>query len=379
MNTSSSPVYLDYSANTPADPAVLQRFCETELAFPGNANSAHTAGRAARARMDALTASIAALLDVQPEEIIYTSGASEANNTAIFGLARANRHVGRHIISTPLEHPSVSGCLTALQEQGYEIDLLDIGRDGKLDLTQLQALLRPDTALVCITAVDSELGTIQPVRGVSDLLHHFPSCRLHVDATQAIGKIPFDFSCADTASFAPHKFYGLCGSGILYKRSGIVLEPLIRGGASTTLYRAGTPALGLAAAAELALQLAYDQFDARLQAVRAHNQALRQFFSTFPKVTVNSPPDAVPHILNLSVDGVRGADMQRALDEKAVCVSVKSACSVANTPSRAVFAVSRSRKTALCSFRVSLSHLTTQEDLSAFMERFTQCYQELTQ
>lgn len=210
MNTSSSPVYLDYSANTPADPAVLQRFCETELAFPGNANSAHTAGRAARARMDALTASIAALLDVQPEEIIYTSGASEANNTAIFGLARANRHVGRHIISTPLEHPSVSGCLTALQEQGYEIDLLDIGRDGKLDLTQLQALLRPDTALVCITAVDSELGTVQPVQAVSEILQRFPACRLHVDATQAIGKIPFDFSCADTASFAPHKFYGLC-------------------------------------------------------------------------------------------------------------------------------------------------------------------------
>ena len=210
MNTSSSPVYLDYSANTPADPSVLHRFCETELAFPGNANSAHTAGRAARARMDALTASIAALLDVQPEEIIYTSGASEANNTAIFGLARANRHVGRHIISTPLEHPSVSGCLTALQEQGYEIDLLDIGRDGKLDLTQLQALLRPDTALVCITAVDSELGTVQPVQAVSEILQRFPACRLHVDATQAIGKIPFDFSCADTASFAPHKFYGLC-------------------------------------------------------------------------------------------------------------------------------------------------------------------------
>lgn len=210
MNTSSRPVYLDYSANTPADPAVLQRFCETELAFLGNANSTHASGRAAKARMDALTASIAALLDVQPEEIIYTSGASEANNTAIFGLARANRHVGRHIISTPLEHPSVSGCLTALQEQGYEIDLLDIGRDGKLDLTQLQALLRPDTALVCITAVDSELGTVQPVQAVSEILQRFPACRLHVDATQAIGKIPFDFSCADTASFAPHKFYGLC-------------------------------------------------------------------------------------------------------------------------------------------------------------------------
>lgn len=372
-------IYLDYSANTPADPAVLDCFCEAERACCGNANAAHGAGRAAKACVDEATASIAALLGVQPEEIIYTSGASEANNTAIFGLARAGRHVGRHIISTPLEHPSVSGCLTALQEQGYEIDLVGIGRDGKVDLEQLQELLRRDTVLVSITAVDSELGTVQPVGALAQLLQAYPNCRLHVDATQAIGKTRFSFAGADTVSFAPHKFYGLCGSGILYKRAGTALEPLIRGGASTTLYRAGTPAVGLVAAAELALRQAYRQFDARLAAVQEKNCVLREFFAGVPDVTINSPADAVPHILNISVDGVRGAQLQRALDARGVCVSVKSACSAENTPSRAVFAVRRSRRAALSSLRISLSHLTTQAELEAFMEIFTDCCREMRQ
>ena len=130
-------IYLDYAANTPVEPAVLARFCEVEQAFVGNPNSSHVAGREARAEMDRVTASIASLLGVQPEEVIYTSGATEANNLAIKGLARASRHQGRHIISTPLEHSSASGSLTALQEQGWEIDLLDVRRDGTVDLEQL--------------------------------------------------------------------------------------------------------------------------------------------------------------------------------------------------------------------------------------------------
>ena len=136
-------IYLDYSANTPVDEAVLQRFCEVERNCPGNANSRHAVGTAAKAAIDAATQSIARSLNVQPAEIIYTSGASEANNFAIKSIARLERHHGRHIISTPLEHSSVSGSLTALQEQGYEIDLLDIRQDGTVDLAHLKELLRP--------------------------------------------------------------------------------------------------------------------------------------------------------------------------------------------------------------------------------------------
>lgn len=168
-------VYLDYSANAPVDERVLAAFCDAERSFIGNANAAHTVGQLARSEMERAVASIASGMGAQADEVILTSGASEANNLAVKGIARASRHVGRHIISTPLEHSSVSGALTALQEQGWEIDLVDICRDGTIDLSQLRSLLRRDTVLVAISWVDSELGTVQPVRQVVEMLRDFPS------------------------------------------------------------------------------------------------------------------------------------------------------------------------------------------------------------
>ncbi len=285
-------IYLDYFANTPADPAVLEAFLQTERLFGGNPNSIHPAGQAARAEMDRVTAHIAGMLGVEPEEIIYTSGASESNNLALKGTVQVSRHVGKHIISTTLEHSSVGGALSALQQQGCEVDLADIGRDGKIDLEHLAELLRRDTVLVSVCAVDSELGTVQPIREIAALLKSYPSCRLHVDATQAVGKT------------------------------------------------------------ELAL-------------------------AKYPAVRVNSPADAVPHILNLSVSGVMGTAFQKALAEQGVCVSVKSACSVEGKPSKAVYAVSRDRKNALSSWRISLSHLTTEAELAEFLRIFDRCYHEL--
>ena len=369
-------IYLDYSANMPADPEVLEAFCTAERAFIGNANSNHVAGQQARSEMERAVQAIAERMGALPEEVILTSGASEANNLAIKGIARASRHVGRHIISTPLEHASVSGALTALQEQGWEIDLLDIRRDGTVDVEQLRTLLRKDTVLVAVGWVDSELGTVQPVPEIASLLKAFPQCRLHVDATQAVGKIPLSFEGVDTLSFAPHKFGGLNGSGVLLKRRGLVLEPLIHGGASTTIYRSGTPALGLAVATEKALELALENLEDRRAVVQAHNDRLRAALSAYPKLRINSPAGAVPHILNLSVEGVRGAAAQRALSARGVCVSVKSACSVGNTPSRAVYAVSHDRKNALNSWRISLSHRTTAAELDAFLSIFDECYRE---
>ena len=238
-------IYLDYSANTPVDPRVLDRFCTVERSCIGNANSHHQAGAAAKAEIDASTMKIASLLGVQPAEVIYTSGASESNNFALKGLARLSRHVGKHIISTPLEHSSVSGTLTALQEQGCEIDLVDIQRDGTIDLEHLKDLLRPDTIAVAVTLVDSELGVVQPVDKIAEILKDHPNCHLHVDATQAVGKIPVSFEGVDTMSLTAHKFYGLNGIGLLLKRRNLALEPLIHGGESTTIYRSGTPTVAL--------------------------------------------------------------------------------------------------------------------------------------
>ena len=371
-------IYLDYSANTPVDARVLEQFCAVERRCIGNANSHHQAGSAAKAEIDAATIKIASLLGVQPAEIIYTSGASEANNFALKGLARLSRHTGRHIISTPLEHSSVSGTLTALQEQGYEIDLLDVKQDGTVDLEHLKDLLRPDTICVAITLVDSELGVVQPVQEIAAILKAYPHCHLHVDATQAVGKIPVSFEGVDTMSLTAHKFYGLNGIGLLIKRRNLALEPLIHGGESTTIYRSGTPTVALASSLACALDLAVTDLPGRVDHVAKLNAELRAALSTYPLVRINSPEHAIPHVLNLSVRNVKGTVFQRELDAKGVCVSVKSACSSDGLPSRAVFAVSRDRRNALSSWRISLSHLTTEDEIKAFLQAFDVCYRELT-
>jgi cysteine desulfurase len=371
-------IYLDYSANTPVDARVLEQFCAVERRCIGNANSHHQAGSAAKAEIDAATIKIASLLGVQPAEIIYTSGASEANNFALKGLARLSRYAGRHIISTPLEHSSVSGTLTALQEQGYEIDLLDVKQDGTVDLEHLKDLLRPDTICVAITLVDSELGVVQPVQEIAAILKAYPHCHLHVDATQAVGKIPVSFEGVDTMSLTAHKFYGLNGIGLLIKRRNLALEPLIHGGESTTIYRSGTPTVALASSLACALDLAVTDLPGRVGHVAKLNAELRAALSTYPLVRINSPEHAIPHVLNLSVRNVKGTVFQRELDAKGVCVSVKSACSSDGLPSRAVFAVSRDRRNALSSWRISLSHLTTEDEIKAFLQAFDVCYRELT-
>ena len=371
-------IYLDYSANTPVDARVLEQFCAVERRCIGNANSHHQAGSAAKAEIDAATIKIASLLGVQPAEIIYTSGASEANNFALKGLARLSRHTGRHIISTPLEHSSVSGTLTALQEQGYEIDLLDVKQDGTVDLEHLKDLLRPDTICVAVTLVDSELGVVQPVQEIAAILKEHPHCHLHVDATQAVGKIPVSFEGVDTMSLTAHKFYGLNGIGLLVKRRNLALEPLIHGGESTTIYRSGTPTVALASSLACALDLAVTDLPGRVAHVAKLNAELRAALSTYPLVRINSPEHAIPHVLNLSVQNVKGTVFQRELDAKGVCVSVKSACSSDGLPSRAVFAVSRDRRNALSSWRISLSHLTTEDEIKAFLQAFDVCYRELT-
>lgn len=371
-------IYLDYSANTPVDARVLEQFCAVERRCIGNANSHHQAGSAAKAEIDAATIKIASLLDIQPAEIIYTSGASEANNFALKGLARLSRHTGRHIISTPLEHSSVSGTLTALQEQGYEIDLLDVKQDGTVDLEHLKDLLRPDTICVAVTLVDSELGVVQPVQEIAAILKAYPHCHLHVDATQAVGKIPVSFEDVDTMSLTAHKFYGLNGIGLLIKRRNLALEPLIHGGESTTIYRSGTPTVALASSLACALDLAVTDLPGRVDHVAKLNAELRAALSTYPLVRINSPEHAIPHVLNLSVRNVKGTVFQRELDAKGVCVSVKSACSSDGLPSRAVFAVSRDRRNALSSWRISLSHLTTEDEIKAFLQAFDVCYRELT-
>ena len=227
--------------------------------------------------------------------------------------------------------------------------------------------------------MDSELGVVQPVEEIVAILQDFPNCRLHVDATQAIGKIPFSFAGIDTVSLTAHKFYGLNGCGMLFKRKDLVIEPLIHGGTGASLYRSGTPTLALIVSLEAAMESALKQLEERGTHVRRLNDRLRNALEQYPLVRINSPAEAVPHILNLSVSGVKGTQFRQKLSEQGVCVSVKSACSTEETPSKAVFAVSRDRKNAMSSWRISLSHLTREEEIREFLMIFDQCYREFAE
>ena len=238
-------------------------------------------------------------------------------------------------------------------------------------------MIRNDTILVAVSAVDSELGVIQPISEIAKITQTYPNCLLHVDATQAIGKVELSFDGVDTASLTAHKFYGPSGIGLLYKRRELVIEPLIHGGTGASLYRSGTPTVALAAAFDHALGLALKNRKQRYERVKQLNTRLRERFSSYPDVRINSPADAAPHILNLSVSGVKGTVFRDALSAHGICVSVKSACSTDGTPSRAVYAVSHDRKNALSSWRISLSHLTTDAEVTAFLNAFDICYKEL--
>lgn len=372
-------INFDYASHTPACERVLTEFCRVEREFPGNVMAAHCAGRHARAEMTRVTDGIANLLGVKPHEIIFTSGASEANNLAIKGIVKAYRHVGKHILSTCLEHPSVSGTLAALQLSGCEIELLRILPNGKIDIEHLQTAIRQDTVLICVSAVDSELGAVQPLAEILELLKAYPHCHLHVDAAQAVGKVPLVLqSRPSTFCFSPHKFHGLCGVGVLIKREDVVLEPLIHGGASTTIYRSGTPALSLAASAHKALELALREIESRFNTVKQlRNYVLSGILG--PSIVVNSPADASPYVLNISVPGIKGKEFQSALDSRGICVSVKSACSTDRAPSRPVMAVSRDKKIAQCSWRISFSHIQPAAECDQLISAIKDICKELLQ
>lgn len=371
-------IYLDYAANTPVDPEVMSCFQNINNMYFANPNSVHRMGRASKELLDQITEKIVAHIGVKASELIYTSGASEANNLAIKGIAQAYRHNGKHIISTCLEHSSVSGALTYLQSLGYEIDLVNITEDGLVDLEHLKELLRKDTILVSVCYVDSELGIRQPITEIGRILSEYPNCMFHCDATQAIGKLPVSFEYMDCMTFAPHKFYGLNSCGILVKREKVILTPLVHGGISTTIYRSGTPDLAMAASIEKALELALKNLDERYHIVEELNQKLRSGFEKYKLVRINSTRYSYPYILNLSVSGVKATQFQDALEKEEVCVSTKSACSVINTPSRPVLAITKDKKNAMSSWRISLSHLTTEEDIVQFFQAFDRCYNALT-
>lgn len=370
--------YLDYAANTPVREEVLAAFCEAAKDYPANPNSPHGLGKLAEERLTKSTMHILELLGLSGWELIYTSGATESNNLAIKGSAQYYRARGKHIITTFLEHSSVHGAVGAMQAAGYEVEYVNILPNGKVDIKHLDSLLRPDTVLFSCCYVDSELGIIQDIDEIGRFIKaKNPNTVFHVDATQAVGKLPVSLTQADLVSFAPHKFYGLNGIGALIKRPDLLLEPQMHGGHSTTPYRSGSPALALIVSMEEALHLAVAELEQNSKRAHAQNTLLRTHFSKYPDVAVNSPKEALPFILNVSVPGRDAPKFLDALEEKGFTLSGKSACTAPKSVSRPVFALTKDRKLALSTLRVSIGRWTTDEDIGAFLAAFDACYQEI--
>lgn len=366
-------IYLDYAANTPVDPEVLETFCDVTQKYIANPNSTHGLGKQANIRLEQATQRILELLQAEGCEVVYTSGATEANNLAIKGIAEKYKSYGKHIITTYLEHSSVNGAMAALQSEGYEIDYVDCDKDGLVDLDNLRDLMRKDTILVSVCYVDSEAGITQPIEKIGELLADYPNCRFHVDATQAVGKVPLSLEKADLYSFAPHKFYGLNGSGILVKKEDVLLETQIHGGISISPYRSGTPALALSVAACKALELAIGNTVTRYDYVKLLNKTVRDAIIKYPNVKINSTDYSSPYILNISISGVKTEEFRQEMENLNVYLSTRSACCAPNTISRPVYAITKDRKRALSALRISLSHLTTMQEVNEFLVCFDQC------
>ena len=368
-------VYLDYSATTPVNSDVLDSFTKVCKEYIGNPNSLHKLGVDSERLLESATSQIKKLLNLTEHEIIYTSGASEANNLALKGICDKYSNRGKHIITTTLEHSSINEPLKYLESKGFEVSYAKLDSNGRVDIDELKKIIRDDTILVSINAVNSELGIRQPIEEIGILLNNYPKCYFHVDITQAIGKINIDLSNVDLASFSSHKFYGIKGVGALIKKSKIIIEPIIHGGKSTTIYRSGTPALPLIVSTSKALRLVLENNN--YEYVKSLNNDLKEFFKEFELVSINSNDYSIPHILNISIVGVKPETFLHALEEYEVYVSTKSACSTSDISS-AVYDITHDKNKALSSLRISLSYLTSKEEIEIFKEAFSKCYKELT-
>ena len=366
--------YLDYSATTPVNDEVLNTFNFVTKKYMGNSNSLHKLGVEAKNVINASTLQIAKLLNIKENEIIYTSGASEANNTVIKGIAYEYKNRGKRIISTRLEHSSIYGPLKQLELEGFKVDYVKTN-NGIVDLNDLEKLMDDDVILVSICTVNSETGLLEPIDEIGKLLKKYPKCFFHTDMTQALGKVKIDLKNVDLASFSAHKIYGLDGIGLLYKKENIHISPLISGGKSTTIYRSGTPCVGLIASLSKAIRLSLESLDKRYEYVSNLNNILKKELSKLD-ITINSNEFCIPHILNISINPVKPETMLHALEAFDIYISTKTACST-SLESTSVFELTHDQILSRYSLRISLSYLTKMEEINYFIEKFSECLNEL--
>lgn len=370
-------IYFDNSATTFVDDRVLDTFNKVCKDYPGNSNSLHSLGIKSKELENYATDRISKLLKVKPSEIIYTSGASESNNTVFKGVASKYRNRGNHIITSYLEHSSIIETCKYLEKKGFVIDYVKVKSNGMIDLDDLKRLINDNTILVSIAMVDSELGIKQDIKGISRIVREYPKCYFHVDATQAIGKVNIDFNDMDFMSMSAHKIFGMKGIGLLIKRDNIVIDNLIHGGKSTTDFRSGTPALPLICSLMKALELVIPNVDSNYEYVSKINDIIKDNLNKYDDIHINSTINSIPYIINFSLKGIKPETFIHAMEEEGIYLSTKSACSTSSL-SNAIYSIYHDNDIASSSIRISLSCKNTEDEARKFNEIFDKVYDKLS-
>lgn len=370
-------IYLDYSATTPVTYDVLESYNKATRDYMGNANSLHALGVKSKVLLNSATRQICELFNIEENELIYTSGATESNNMALKGVAMAYKNRGNHIIVSKLEHPSIYKICEFLETQGFEVSYVNNDSEGLIDFEDLKNKIRPETILVSICAVNSEVGIRQPLKTIRQIIKkENQNTFFHSDMTQAIGKVAVNMFDVDLASMSGHKIFGPKGIGFLYKSNKVNLVPLIHGTGKFNDLRSGTPPLPLIVALSKALRIALIDVEKKENLVSKLNERVCNELKKFDNIMINRTKYSIPHILNISLMDIRPETLIHALEENEIYISTNTACSSGDL-STSVMAIYNDQRRARTSIRISISHVTTNEEISKFINLFGIEYDKL--
>ena len=362
-------VYFDGASTTAVHPDVLQTYKSLLDKYYVNSESLYDEGSEISRMMEKARSAIAGLLGVNSEDIIFTSGSSEANSSAIKGVCFAQPGK-KHIVTTNVEHSSIlNACLQMEQVFGYRVTYLPVDASGKVSLQQVKDAVSDDTAIVSIMAVNNEVGSINPIDEIANYVKKHTHAYMHVDMTQAIGKVAVDFKNIDLASISAHKLEGLKGSGILVKKVHVPFVPLINGGEQEYGIRGGTSNACVNMVFAKTLRFALENGKKDHDYITSLQQALLKGLSTIPGVLINQPVDAVNSVVNFSYEKIPSEVMQNALNKKGFMVSARSTCaSKSDDPSYVLSAMGYSSKRASSCIRISLTYHNTEEEIALFID-----------
>ena len=374
-------IYFDNSATTKPYPEALATYTEVASKIWGNPSSLHNLGSQATRILEASRKQIASLLGKKAEEIYFTSGGTEGDNWAIKGVAFEKAPYGKHIIVSAIEHPAVKESALWLQGQGFEVDIAPVDARGFVQVEELEKLLRPDTTLVSIMAVNNEVGSIQPIQAIADLFADRPTITFHVDGVQALAKIPTALYLpkrVDLATFSSHKFHGLRGVGFLYLKEGKKISPLLTGGGQEKDLRSTTENLAGIAATAKALRLAMERQEEFERKCHQLKEVIREELAHYPDVTVFSGDEGfAPHILTFGIKGVRGEVIVHAFEEYEIYISTTSACSSkAGKPAGTLIAMGVDKALAQTAVRLSLDLENDMSQVEQFLTKFKLIYEK---